>query len=223
MQNHKDVDIVSAAWLLWGTKKRENNLVDDGKNNLVDDSRKGEKNKRRVKKKFIEPYIDKNTDILIRDTIRKDEDLDIPGILLLLGECLLYESLFIWQREAIKRYKTESPRKASELFGDMLPVIRRNHRTIVKLLLELPHWRNVTIHQQVVESGDVSNQALIRARMIVLHLLTIRQFEHSDEIRAYFVENVKTSYIPSHYISNPIIETFGICLHIVSAEGDNSP
>jgi len=181
--------------------------------------RKGKKNPttRRRKRQVVEPNIAKSTAV-IEDKI--PNDLDVPSIILLLGECLLYESLLIWQREAMERYKTDTPTEFT-LFGAMLPVIRNNHRALVELLLELPRIKSLNNYNQAVESGDVSNRALIRAKVVVLRFVTIRQFECSDEIIEYFEENIKTRYIPKANIAEPIISTFGSCLNIVSVEGNS--
>jgi hypothetical protein len=186
--------------------------------------RKGKKNPttRRRKRQVVEPNIAKSTavieELVIEDKI--PNDLDVPSIILLLGECLLYESLFIWQREAMERFKTDTPTE-NILFGGMLPVIRNNHRALVELLLELPRIKSLNNYNQAVESGDVSNRALITARGVVLRFVTIQQFECSDEIIEYFEKNIKTRYIPKANIAQPIISTFCSCLNIVSVEGNS--
>jgi hypothetical protein len=188
----------------------------------VCDTRKGMKNptmrrRRGRKRKVVKLDIAKSTAI-IEGLITND--LDIHNIVLLLGECLLYESVFIWQREALERYKTVPP-SGPFLLGEMLPIIQYNHMALLELMLELPRMKSLKNYNLAVESDYVTHKAFIRAKSVVLHLVTTRKFECKDEITDYVEKKFETRYVPKANIVEPIASTFCKCHRIVSVEGNS--
>lgn len=235
MQNHTSDIVEDAAntLLIIGRKAvvydTSTSVLKDAEN-LVSGRRRGKKNSRckgkkyarrkRRKKKYYKPNIARAA-MFIGDEI--PDDLDVQSIHVLLGECLLYESLFIWQADATEEYMTEFPPAMSTVFAIMLQAIHSNHRKLVKLLLELPKLRALRHYDEVLKSGDVADLALMKAEgFVLLHLRTIRKFESIDEIAAYCEANIETCYIPKGEIAQPIISTFCKCFNIVSVEDDNS-
>ena len=191
--------------------------------NSVGGRKKGKKKPGRKRKKkekvCFEPNIARAA-MFIGDEI--PDDLDVKSINRLLGECLLYESLFIWQAQVTEEYKTICPSEPSDVLGYLFYPLRSYHKPIVNLLLELPRLRGLRYYDDVLKSGDVANLALEEAQVIILHdMFTSQQFESTDDIAAYYEEHIKTRFIPKGDFVQPIISTIGECFNFVSVEDDN--
>ena len=175
--------------------------------------------RKRRKTKRLETNDVARASVFIQDTIRNYE---LSEVIHLLGECIFYESLFIWQKVSMKRFRNHSCSNSFGLIGDISLVVQNNDITILKLLMELPSMKSSKHYPAVVRSDDVSNQALQRARELSLGLLATRKFTFFNDIAPNCAEHIKVHHIPIQMIMIPIDETFRSCLNIVSDEGHNS-
>ena len=89
----------------------------------------------------------------------------------------------------------------------------RNDKSLLKLLIELPSMQSSKHYPVIVQSEDLANQALQRAREVCRGLLTSREFTCIKDIAMYCVEQIKVHYIPIESIMIPIEETFIRCLN----------
>lgn len=219
VQMIQSTDVLKDAEKFQQRNDSTTSILKDAKNLVVPRKRKKNPNNRR-RNVCYESSIARAS-LFISETL--PVDLDVDSIILLIRECLIYESLFFWQADVTERYRTECPHGTIELFGHMLRAMRSSHRKIVGELLELPNLRRLRNHDKVLKRGDVANLALTKANVFVIFgLQTIRQFESIAEVTAYFEKRVKTSYIPKSEIAQPIISTFGKCFKIASVEDTNS-
>lgn len=180
-----------------------------------------EKPRRKRKKKKQTPSFEPNinrSSLYINESI--PEELDIERINELLGECLLYESLLIWEARVTEEYKTVSPSEPSDLLGDLFCPLRNYYRPIVNLLLQLPILRKLKHYDDVLKSGDTANLALAMAKVIILRdLYTSQAFESTDDIWKYYEEHINTNFIPKTEFVQTLVSTIGGCFQLSSAEG----
>ncbi len=175
--------------------------------------------RRRRGKKVVETKDVQRAAVVIQDRI---QNYELPEIITLLGECLFYESLFIWQKVSIDQCKINRCMNTFGLIADILLVIQHNYKWLLKLLMELPSVKSSKHYPVIVRSEDVSNLALKRGRRLVLDLVTTRVFTSINDICLYCVEKIKLYSIPIDLIMKPIEETFRNCLHIVPEDHNSS-
>ena len=164
--------------------------------------------RRRTEKNDIE-----KASTVFQDRIRKI--YDFSEVINLFGECIFYESLFIWQKDSLDRFKNKRCSNSFGLIGDIMLVLEKNYKALFKLFMELPSMQSSKHYPVVVRSEDVSNQALQRASKLVLDLLTTRDFTCIKDISPYCAKQIKVYHVPIELIMIPIEETFMSCLHIV--------
>ena len=150
--------------------------------------------------------------VFIQDTIRNYE---LSEVINLLGECIFYESLFIWQKVSMKRFENKRCSNSCGLVGDILLVLEGNYKALFELFMELPSMQSSKHYPVVVRSEDVSNQALQRASELVFDFLSTRDFTCIKDISPFCAKQIKVYYVPIELIMIPIEETFLSCLHIV--------
>lgn len=164
--------------------------------------------RRRVRKNDVE-----KASAVIKDRIRTADAFS--DVINLLGECMFYESLFIWQRMSLDRFKNTRCKNSSALIGNLMLVLQKNYKSLLKLFMGLPSLQASKHYPVVVRSEDVSNQALQRARHLALGLTTTREFTCIKDISPYCEKQIKVYYIPIEAIMIPIEETCLSCLNIV--------
>jgi hypothetical protein len=170
---------------------------------------KGKKTYRR-RRRTVKNNIEKASTVF-QDRIRKI--YDFSEVINLLGECIFYESLFIWQNVSLDRFKNQRCSNSCGLVGDILLVLEGNYKALFELFMELPSMQSSKHYPVVVRSEDVSNQALQRASELVFDFLSTRDL--SLIISPFCAKQIKVYYVPIELIMIPIEETFLSCLHIV--------
>lgn len=148
---------------------------------------------------------------LVTNTIRHYELSDVIN---LLGECIFLESLFIWRKLSMERYKNKRCINSLGLVGEVQFVIMNNHESLFSLLIELPEIKSSKHYEAVEGSKDVVNLAFQRALQLAVNFLRTKQLSNSNDI----AKQIKAHHIPVESIMIPIVETFRNCLNIISDE-----
>lgn len=148
---------------------------------------------------------------LVTNTIRHYELSDVIN---LLGECIFLESLFIWRKLSMERYKNKRCINSLGLVGEIQFVIMNNHESLFSLLIELPEIKSSKHYEAVEGSKDVVNLAFQRALQLAVNFLRTKQLSNSNDI----AKQIKAHHIPIESIMIPIVETFRNCLNIIPDE-----
>ena len=141
----------------------------------------------------------------VKDTIRHYELSDVIN---LFGECIFFESLFIWMKLSMELYKNKRCIDSLGLVGEIQFVIKNNHESLFSLLIELPEIKSSEHYQKVEGSKDVVNLAFQRALQLARNFLSTKQLSNSNDI----AKQIKANHIPIESIMIPIVETFRTCL-----------
>ncbi len=141
----------------------------------------------------------------IKDTIRHYELSDVIN---LLGECIFFESLFIWRKLSMELYKNQRCIDSLGLVGEIQFVIKNNCKSLFSLLIELSEIKLSDHYQAVEGSKDVVNLTFQRAMQLATDFLFTKQLPNSNDI----AKQIKAHHIPIESIMIPIEETLRNCL-----------
>lgn len=158
---------------------------------------------RRSKKKGV-TILNKSRDI-IQQNIR-DNNLAYVDIINLLGECVLYESLFIWKLNA--KEQEGLGRTLVSILGDIYVIVNNNHKSLVSSMLKLTQMKtleNLYGHK----CDEVTSLVMKEAMDFVLRLATVRAYQSRNNIRDYCLERLKkTRYVSAEDLTHLVEATF---------------
>ena len=152
---------------------------------------------------------------LLKNTVRHYELSDVIN---LLGECIFFESLFIWMKLSMELYKNKRCIDSLGLVGEIQFVIKNNYELLFSLLIDLPEIKSSAHYREIEGSKDVVNLAFQRASRLANNFLMTKELSNSNDI----AKQIKAQHIPIESIMIPIVETFRNCLNIISDEDERS-
>lgn len=151
---------------------------------------------RHSKKKRVMIILNKSDEI-IKNNI--SDNLEYQKIIRLLGECVLYESLWLCRLKAKEQVRPGM--SLASILGDIYVVVHSNYRLLVSSMLNLPQMKtlqNLTLENLSEHKWDeVANLALKRAIDFVLPLLTARAYECRTNIRDFYLQRIHPEYVPT--------------------------